>query len=831
MLALIAGLGVRFSQPHLLVWLVAALLPLLLAWWLRERLPQVAFGAMGILREAVRQRQKPWQRASWRLLLQVLFVVLLVAAAARPMWQADSDGSSSLCSDRIWVVTGLPEQPAADGGVSAVAAAVRLQGQLSGDGSLATALDAALPGDVVVLVDGTVPTAEEAGRLWRWVERGGGLILLLGPRTLAESGWPVWQESLVARTGVAVGDSLNCDACQLWAVPALHAEERVPLVGPTAGMGLLPGPTVDRLVCLRPAADRQGLATLASVQSSGLPVAVSAACGRGGVTISALPLSLTGSQPQVTDPELMRWSDLAAWPVFLPYVRGLWRVTQARTTVVAMPVGSPAALGLFLLAGAAVALIADGLLVSSRRRAVLARGMVAMMLVALAWQLTRSPGLEAVSPPDPPQDPTLTYGPVLTAVVPPLCWPGELVEIPVTIRGKAGGKGHLALVGQEGQLAKVTWSLPVTEPETSTGSSATVVSLIWSVTQTQQPGPCPLKIELQADSEAETATPSLAITTVIASRPARLLVLESVPRFEYRFLLQALAADPRLEIDPHLLMGQGHVAGNGHGPAAAIEWSQYDAIWLGDVVGPMTDTGGDAEDVPLDSVQLTELAQEVAGGRLGVAWVPGARFRQAGFVAGTAADWLPVTATGPLAAARMRSPALQVAARPAGIESGWLPADRQTLGEAYELLDPVGLKPTTVVLATAGQSPSVPAIVLGRIGAGQVLGHLSETWRWRASSSPAGRDLHKAYWQQTLIRLATPALLAAGATPAAAPNWPAVFRLPAAAAEAASDEDLSGPRDASSAPLLDHLLVAVAVLAAAVAWWSEERFSSLGEAA
>ena len=819
MLALITRLGVRFSQSPMLIWLVAALLPLLLAWWFRRRLPPIAFGAIGILRKAVDRRQMPWRQTGRRLLLQVLFIVALVTAAARPLWHADSSVTEPTAVERVWVVKGWPEQPADSASVDAVTAVLRLQGWLSGDGSLVTALQAALPGEVMVLSDGAVPTPEETEQLWRWVKKGGGLILLMGPRTLAADNWPDWQKSLFIRTGVAAENPINCAASQLYAVPALHADETTDLAELGDGRGLLPGPTIDRLIHLELPADHREWAILASEQAAGLPVAISAPCGRGGITISALPLSLAESQPPAAGQEPTRWSDLTAWPVFLPYIHGLFRITRQQSQAVAM--ARPAWLsvpGLFLLAIAALALASDGFLASGYRRAKLARGMVALMLIALAWRMTWSADLEAGSQSELRTGMGMHAASKLMAAVPPLCWPGEMVEIPVTIRAKAGEKGQVVLVGQEGQLTAASWSLPATDATGPSSSPAreTRVSVIWPVSQTQRPGPCQLTLKSQTEPASEEIACSFEITTVMAPRPARLLVLEAEPRFEYRFLLQAIAGDPRLQTESRLL------AGPGDAEPAAIEWSKYDVVWLGDVVGPRLRSDGPVKDSLLSSKHLAELGEEVTAGRLGVAWVPGERFQQAGFVAGPAAEWLPVTVAGPLAAVQARGPAQEVRARPAGVEAGWLPSDQLALGEAFELLGPVGLKPTTVLLATTGRTPPAAAIVLGRLGAGQIVGHLTETWRWRASASSAGRDLHEAYWRQTLIRLATPAILSAGSTEVVAPIWPAVFSLTESDEEIGSIVSLP-PGNTLSNLTLDHFLVAVAVLSVAVAWWLEDR--------
>jgi hypothetical protein len=52
-----------------------------------------------------------------------------------------------------------------------------------------------------------------------------------------------------------------------------------------------------------------------------------------------------------------------------------------------------------------------------------------------------------------------------------------------------------------------------------------------------------------------------------------------------------------------------------------------------------------------------------------------------------------------------------------------------------------------------------PAIVLGRVGHGVVLGHLCETWRFRETQLFGVNESQQTYWQHVLTRLVTESMV------------------------------------------------------------------------
>jgi hypothetical protein len=836
----LVGLSVGFDASPLLPWLAAAVMPLLLAWWARRRLPRIPFGGFPLLEEAARATAGRAANAGW--LLLVLRMVLLATAALAAAGPAVLTGASAgdyrqQNSGNVGrVVVVAAEQPAAaTSGNNSTSRAILAAVAATGDGlmpfavatkaTLAEAISARRSGDLQIICDGLVPSPQEAAAWWQWIEAGGTALVLLGPETLAGTGWSAWREALAGRTGLTVAEAMATGGSQLAVKPDLlpAGSAARPIAESLNRLKSVAGPTIDRVVSLGVTKAGDELEILAATAQQAVPVAVCLPLGRGAVTISALPLSLQATGPTPAD-SVDRWSDLTAWPVFLPYVRGLIVETAARCKALRGSPSSwwaiPALPGLLLLV-ALLAWVFETALASAGWQGGLPRLLTAAVLVALAWQVARSPaaghGGEGEAAELPPVDGAAVE--LVEAALPPLCWPGEEVEIPVTLAGQVASPLRLVLDSPVGRLAELELV-----PATSTAAAAAAadtetVRLLWQVDQDTPPGPCRLQLgclPVAGEQAAGTSVSSrlLEATTTIADRPARLLLVDAEPRFEYRFALQAMAGDPRFLVTGRLLAVDR--------PITASDWAEHDVVWLGDCLGlPVESAGVSPPGMPAAAVE--SLGQRLAAGQLAVAWQPGERFRQTGFAIGAAARWLPAQAAGPLAPPLRTGTGLRLMPKAAGIASGWLPAGRASLGEVYGLLQPVGLGPTTVTLAAAnatGSSVATPAIVLGRHGRGIVLGHLCETWRWRADRLPDGKNLHETYWRQTLCRLATPPLLRRLGVEAEAISWPQRFTRPQ---PVGSEQSAERAATGSGQPRhwTRQLLLAMLVASCLVAWWPQ----------
>ena len=851
------GLTIGFDAPLLLFWLAAAGIPLLLTGLARRRLPRIAFGGLQLLREAARSTSVRAVPVGWLILaLRMVLLAAAVLAAASPYFVTGTPAPTSSGNHgdvaAVWLVAG--KQPVEMTAVNeptskAIAAALAA----TGDGlkpivtetktSLAEGMTTSRPGDVLIICDGLALSQQEASAWWQWIENGGVAVVLLGPETLRSPDWPTWRASLADRTGLTFSEVSETGGSQLLVKPALLDEG--PAARPAAG-GLvsLPGPTIDRLVGMKLPEPSQGLEAFAVTGKRQLPAAVCQTVGRGALTISALPLSLRVTAP--ADSVAGRWSDLTAWPVFLPYLRGLIRETVACCRPLrGRPSGwwSMRLLPGLLLVVAVLALVGETMLTSGgfaderegpgwrglqsvRWPAGLGRVVALAALVAVAWQVLRRPN--AVEHPQEVAAPVPGQSAIdrVEVELPPLCWPGEEVEIPVSCVGPLTSPTRLVLDGPEGRLAEAV--LPSAGGTAKAASDRVTVRLLWSVAKDTPPGPCRLQLRClpAAGENAEISGFSprlLEAMTTIADRPASLLLVDAEPRFEYRFARQAVAGDPRFTVTTRLLAADQ--------PIAAGDWAKHDVVWLGDCLGLPSAADGELPS-GLSAAALATLGQQLAAGRLAVAWLPGERFRQIGFAVGRAANWLPVEPLGPLSPPLRTGAGLALMPRPAGIVSGWLPDVPASLGQIYGLLEPVSLRATTVTLATAAAGvtqAAEPAIVLGRYGRGTILGHLCETWRWRAERLPDGRNLHETFWRQTLCRLATAPLMQRLGVDTEAIEWPQRFgRQQPVEAGRLAEQDQFG--SGQSWHRLRHLLLATLVAACLVAWWTWPARPQGGEA-
>ena len=117
----------------------------------------------------------------------------------------------------------------------------------------------------------------------------------------------------------------------------------------------------------------------------------------------------------------------------------------------------------------------------------------------------------------------------------------------------------------------------------------------------------------------------------------RVLIIESYPRWEYRYLRNALQRDPGVEVNCLLIHPDLGTAGAGRGYLAALPkddaLAKYDVVFLGDVG---TDKG------QLTSEQCAALQKLVRDQAAGLVFMPGLRGYEASLQGTALADLLPV---------------------------------------------------------------------------------------------------------------------------------------------------------------------------------------------
>ncbi|MEY3206310.1 MAG: hypothetical protein RLZZ21_2641, partial [Planctomycetota bacterium] len=258
--------------------------------------------------------------------------------------------------------------------------------------------------------------------------------------------------------------------------------------------------------------------------------------------------------------------------------------------------------------------------------------------------------------------------------------------------------------------------------------------------------------ELLPDNNARTAPLSIRRETL------RVLVVEGVPRWEYRYLRNALSRDPGVEVS--CLLFQPGLAKRGGGnkdyidrfPSGLDELSQYDVVFLGDVgVGPdeLTD-----EDCRL----LAGLVEYQASG---LVFMPGWRGEQASLVGTPLDDLCPVV----IDPARSEGVATDQPRRLVLTEAGRASLLTKLADAAAENLavweslpgvqwyGPVlRAKAGSEVLAVhedaANEYGRIPLLVTRTYGAGKVLYMATDgAWRWRKGVEDT---YHYRFWGQVV---------------------------------------------------------------------------------
>lgn len=246
---------------------------------------------------------------------------------------------------------------------------------------------------------------------------------------------------------------------------------------------------------------------------------------------------------------------------------------------------------------------------------------------------------------------------------------------------------------------------------------------------------------LEGDAEAVNNTRAFEVFAVL--REYKVLLVDSRPRWEWRYLDNLFDRDRKWKVNSVLVGDQALKRGgeNGQFPADREQLFTYDLIVLGDIAFDLFRR----EDLEL----LRDFVGQRGGGLVLIDSERGQlSSREAGPLdPALPADWVPaadqrLTASLRLASAAGALPAFDLGPTAAGTGSAWteLPPPHHV----------VGLKPRAgsevLVEGMTRDGKPVPVIVHRRFGAGQVM-HMAfdETWRWRYRVA----DRHHArFWNQ-----------------------------------------------------------------------------------
>lgn len=243
--------------------------------------------------------------------------------------------------------------------------------------------------------------------------------------------------------------------------------------------------------------------------------------------------------------------------------------------------------------------------------------------------------------------------------------------------------------------------------------------------------------------EASLANNSAECTVVVNQDPIKVLLVDSTPRWESRYLASMFERDRRVTFtrryhsviiqDPNLYLL----------PKTQAEWDAYDMVCLGDL---------DGAELPPD--QQAFLANFVArrGGFL--VCLAGPRGLPHAFSLGTIANLLPVRVS--LQPARNAEP-VTVALTPQGADhpvmqvlndSGYNQKLWPLLPPLQWIADSVIAKPGATVLLAAQNPAKTPIVAVQRYGAGRVFWMgTEESWRWR---DRLGERVHQTFWLQAM---------------------------------------------------------------------------------
>lgn len=372
---------------------------------------------------------------------------------------------------------------------------------------------------------------------------------------------------------------------------------------------------------------------------------------------------------------------------------------------------------------------------------------------------------------------------ITAAHFPRIAWRGEQVAVHVEAEASAPvDQVPIVLATRDGRTLAESLLLP--KPQRHTPPRTDMVAalpthlvgqLIWTPAET---GPLTLVVQVgRGAARAAAADAAAAVdgaivgTTLVVDEPVPVLIVDATPRFEFRFLEHLLSTDRRFRVESCLFdaVARGRATADDGGPTARLKaplpttaaaWNRFDTVVLGDVLGDDFSTAA--------SAGLLDAAR--ADG-LGIAWIPGRRWQNAGAAGHPLADLLPaIPATPRTDRGPQDDRTWQLRLLPAGWQTGWFPdslgPDGSGAGVSATGLELVGdiaavrLRPTARVLAVAVPTPgtqAAPAIVLDQNGTGPVLGHFFATWQVRGRRRP---DRYKEYWRHAIARLAEGRILA-----------------------------------------------------------------------
>lgn len=252
------------------------------------------------------------------------------------------------------------------------------------------------------------------------------------------------------------------------------------------------------------------------------------------------------------------------------------------------------------------------------------------------------------------------------------------------------------------------------------------------------------------------------VSVVVLDNRVRVLFVDGYPRYEYRYLKNALIREPTVEVSVLLLEADEEFVQEGTDPIRRFpetpeELQAYDVVLFGDV---------DPRSGWLTTSQMNMLVDFVGSGGGGFALIAGERAAPHRYIDTPLEKLLPVRVDPTFLGHYEGTLVTGYRARltPEGRRSRvfrWSPDRTETerlfesRAELYWIARTRGAKPGATVLAehpTLGTAAGpMPLVVTGRYGAGRLFFQATDdTWRWRRHT---GEFFHDAYWVQVVREL------------------------------------------------------------------------------
>lgn len=282
-------------------------------------------------------------------------------------------------------------------------------------------------------------------------------------------------------------------------------------------------------------------------------------------------------------------------------------------------------------------------------------------------------------------------------------------------------------------------------------------------TKPKERGTLSLRVEVDAiEGERTTENNSGRVVVRVLDNRVRVLYVEAYPRYEYRYLKNALLREETVELSVLLLDADERFVQEGTNPIRRFpetpeELNRFDVILFGDV---------DPRGAWMSERQMRLLLDFVGNSGGGFGLVAGERAAPQRFLGTPLERLLPVRLASDAGGrtAESGSSGFLPKLTPDGERSGMLRFSEErlesermvrALPELFWIARTEGAKPGATVLLEHSSLRTIggpmPLMVLGRYGAGRIFFQATDdTWRWRRHR---GETLHDTFWVQVVREL------------------------------------------------------------------------------